>query len=100
MDVSGHLNDVKIIKVPSLREHLGQALAQRFAVAGLHRFRQQLERDLAPELWTALEAPALLLLADLCEAMGLSEQQRAAVMGQQGEPALHDALATEFAVIG
>ena len=100
MDVSSHLNDAKIIQVPGLREQLGQALARRYAVAGLRRFRQELERDLAPELWTALEAPAILLLADLCEAMGLSEQQRATVMGQQGEHALRDALATEFTVIG
>ena len=99
MDVASHLINIKIIKAPSLRQRLGQALAKRYTVAGLRRFRQQLEHDMSPQEWTKLEAPAILLLADLCEVLGLSEQQRATVMGQQGEQALREALATEFAVI-
>jgi hypothetical protein len=99
MDLTNHLDKVKMVNTLSLREQLGHALAQRHVVAGLRRFRQQLEKDMAPQEWTTLEAPALLLLADLCEAMSLSEQQRATVMGQRGEHALREALEVEFSVL-
>ncbi len=53
----------------------------------LQRFREELERDMEPARWTSLEAPMVLLLSDVCDALGLSERERAAVLGQQGERA-------------
>jgi hypothetical protein len=38
-----------------------------------------------PESWTALEAPVVLLLAEVCGALGLSERERARAIGTEGE---------------
>ena len=82
---------------------VGHSLSERLErwVAGMHhnavvgrlrRFREGLERDMAPEAWTALDAPMVLLLADLCDALGLDESERAGVMGAEGVLALADTL--------
>ncbi len=42
-------------------------------IARLRRFREHLERDMDPEPWTALEAPMVLLMSDLCDGLGLAE---------------------------
>jgi predicted HTH transcriptional regulator len=44
-----------------------------------------------PIAWTALEAPMVTVLADICSALGLDEQERAVVLGEDGSQAL-----TEF----
>jgi hypothetical protein len=92
MNVIRHLDDLQIARVgPSLRERLHRwivAVHHRGIVTRLRHFRQQLETDMAPEPWTTLKAPMMLLLADVCEALALSDDERAKVFGQQGEQAL------------
>jgi len=61
-------------------------------VRRLQRFRQQMERDMEPEPWTALEAPVVLLLSDVCEALALTEEERATVLGTAGVTTLIDEL--------
>ena len=45
-----------------------------------------------PEPWVTLEAPMPLLLAVVCNALGLSEAERATVLGVEGVLALADML--------
>ncbi len=90
---------MRLVEVgPSLRERLERWLAgqhQRTVVAHLRRLRQGLEEDMGPEeLWTALRAPAVLLLSDVCDALGLAEMEKAAVLGPEGERALAEAMET------
>ncbi len=89
-------NTMRLVRAgPSLRERFERWIAgahHEAVVVRLRRFRRQLERDAAPETWTALEAPMVLLLADLCNALGLNEGERAGVLGQQGDRALADIL--------
>ena len=47
-----------------------------------------------PEPWTTLEAPMVLLLSDVCDTLALDEEERATVLGQQGEQALAEILET------
>lgn len=54
----------------------------------LQRFRDGLERDMAPESWTALDAPVVLFLADMCDALELNKEEKAAVLGIKGTLAL------------
>jgi len=60
----------------------------------LCRFRRQLERDMRPESWLDLEAPLVVILADLCNGLGLNEGERAGVLGTEGVLALADELET------
>ena len=53
-----------------------------------------------PEPWTDLHGPMLLALCDVCDALGLSEQERVEILGKLGERALSEVLAVEFAVVG
>ena len=45
-----------------------------------------------PESWTALEAPVVLLLSEVCESLALTEDERATVLGTEGVMALADEL--------
>jgi hypothetical protein len=89
---------MQVVKAgPSLRERLERwiAAAHHNAVVGrLRRFREELEREMEPEPWTGLEAPMVLLLSDVCGALALSEDERASVLGQQGERGLAEILET------
>ena len=89
-------NTRRLVKVsPSLLEQLerwGAAVHHKAVITRLRRFREQLERDMAPGPWLALDAPMVLLLSDLCDALGLSEQERARVLGCEGVLALADTL--------
>ncbi len=79
----------------SLRERLERGVAAAYhnaVIARLQRFRENLEHEVWPEPWTVLEAPMALLLSDVCEALGLDEQERASVLGVEGVLALADAL--------
>jgi hypothetical protein len=60
----------------------------------LQRFREELEREMEPEPWTGLEAPMVLLLSDVCDALALNEDERANILGQRGERALTELLET------
>ena len=83
---------MRLVKTgPSLLERIERWVAgwhHRIGVARLRRFRLQMERDMEPEPWTALEAPMVLLLSDVCDALALNDDERAVVLGQQGEQAL------------
>ncbi|MBL7062669.1 MAG: hypothetical protein ISS49_00490 [Anaerolineae bacterium] len=89
---------MRLVKVgPSLRERLEWKIAgwhHRTVVARLTHLRRQLERDMAPQPWTALEAPAVLLLSEACDALALAEEERAGVLGPEGVRALADVLET------
>ena len=90
------INTIKLVRTrPSLRQTLDRWIAaahHKAVVARLRRFREKLESDMAPEPWTALEAPMVLLLSDVCNALGLSEKEKAGVMGAEGLLALTDTL--------
>jgi len=87
---------MRLVKVgPSLRERLERRIAaahHRAVIARLRRFREQLERRMEPEPWTNLEGPAVLLLADVCDALAFTKEERTEVLGQDGERALADIL--------
>ena len=51
----------------------------------LQGFRETLEAAMSPDPWTALEAPAVTLLADVCDALQLTPTDRAQVLGADGE---------------
>jgi len=65
---------------------LGERIADRRRVVTrtLARFRKRLQHDAQPEPWAELELPAGLVLADICDALGLSEEQRGEVLGEEG----------------
>lgn len=89
MDRLQGFDKIRLVRTgPSLRERL----EYRATVSRLRRFREQLEREMAPEPWTVLEAPMVLLLSDVCDALGLDEAERAAILGRDGEQALADIL--------
>lgn len=98
MSVTRHLSGMKVVKVgPSLRERLERWVAgvHHVTVVGhLQRFREELEREMEPEPWTHLEAPMVLLLSDVCDALALSADERSIILGQQGERALAEVLET------
>ena len=72
---------MRLVKVgPSLKERLGRWIAKQHHKAVIDRLRslrEGVERDMQPESWTALEAPMVLLLADVCDALSLDEAERA-----------------------
>jgi len=80
---------------PNLRQtaerHIA-AIHHRAILTRLRQFREQLERDMAPEPWTVLEAPMVLLLADVCDALGLTEEEQADILGPEGVRALAEEL--------
>jgi hypothetical protein len=90
---------MRLVKVgPSLRERLERWIAEQHhkaVIDRLRRFREGLERDMQPESWTDLEAPMVLLLADVCDALGLSEGERATILGTEGVLALTENLETK-----
>jgi hypothetical protein len=92
MSIRSHLEQVQLVKVgPSLREHIGRRITAKRpndVVGQLQRFREKLDRDMMLEPWTNLDGPVVLVLADICDALGLSERDRAAVLGSDGEQTL------------
>lgn len=75
---------------PSLRERAEQFLARqrrRVVVARLRHFREELETGMRPEPWTALEAPMVTVLADVCAALNLTPAETAKVLGDNGQRA-------------
>jgi hypothetical protein len=67
-------------------------------VSCLQRFRQALEKDMAPEPWTDLDAPIFALLADVCGALGLDAKEQAFVLGELGQQALTNVLEARYNV--
>jgi len=92
--------EMRLVKVgPSLKERLERWIAERHhraVVRRLQSLREGVEREMEPESWTALEAPMVLLLADVCDALSLNEAERAIVLGQEGAQALAENLETRI----
>ena len=91
---------MRLVKVgPSLRERLERWVAEqhhRAVIERLRSLREGVEREMKPESWTALEAPMVLLLADVCDALGLTEGEQTIVLGQEGAQALTENLETRI----
>jgi len=89
---------MQLVKVgPSLRERAEQFVAGRHheaVVNRLRRFREGLEATMEPEPWTLLEAPAVTVLADICDALHLTPAEKAKVLGNDGQAA-QEAILTE-----
>lgn len=70
----------EVVKVgPSLAERIEK---QRAVTARtLKRFRERLEHGSDGESWAAMEIPAGLMLADVCDALGLDAVQQRDVLG-------------------
>ena len=82
------LESMALLRVrPSLTDRLASKHHDRL-VKRLFAFRHQLQVEMEPEPWTALETSAALLLSDLCAAIGLTETERATVLGEAGILAL------------
>ena len=80
---------MQLVKVgPSLRERAEQFIAgqhHQAVVKRLCHFRAQLEAEMTPEPWTLLEASAVTLLADICDALHLTLEEKAKVLGNDGQ---------------
>jgi len=100
MSLRWYLDNVLLIKAgPSLLERLERRIAavhHQLVVGRLRRYRKRVEREIEPELWTALETPMVLLLFNVCNALSLNEAERAAILGQEGEQALAEILETRL----
>ncbi len=96
------INNLRVVKTgPSLGERWERLMAARHhtaVITRLVRFRQELETDAAPEPWTYLDAPLVLVLADVCDALGLNAQEKAQVLGQRGQNAVAEVLETHVTV--
>lgn len=94
--------DMQLVKIgPSLAEWGERLVAARHHQQVLHRlkrFREALETGVAPEPWMWLETPQVLLLADVCDALGLDEQEKAEVLGTVAQTALAEVLETRVIV--
>jgi hypothetical protein len=96
-----HLETINTMKLVRTRSSLRQTMERWIAaahhktvIARLQRFRQHLEQDMKPESWVRVEAPMPLLLADVCDALGLTDEERASILGLDGERALAQILET------
>jgi predicted HTH transcriptional regulator len=87
------IDKMKLVKVgPSLKERIERRITSahhRAMVDRLQRFREQLEREMAPQPWTDLETAAVAILYDICHALGLNEEERLRVIGQEGDRTLN-----------
>jgi len=88
---------MQLVKVgPSLRERAEHFVAGQHhhaVVTRLRRFREVLEAEMTPEPWTALEASAVTLLADICDVLYLTPAEKAKVLGSVGQQAQDSILA-------
>jgi len=84
--------DMQLVRTgPSLRErveHQVTLVHHLSVIARLRQFRQGLEGEMHPESWLRLEAPLVVTLSDVCDALDLDEQERATVLGDDGVMAL------------
>lgn len=91
---------MQLVKVgPSLRERAEQFIAERHhqaVVNRLRRFREELEAGTEPEPWTTLEVPAVTFLADICDALHLTVNEKAEVLGAAGQQAQDNILAEQI----
>jgi hypothetical protein len=98
MSLRCYLDNVLLIKAgPSLLERLERRVAavhHRMMVGRLRRFRKRLEKEMGQEVWTATEAPVVLLLSNVCNALTINEEERSVILGRRGEKALAGLLET------
>ena len=91
---------MRLVKVgPSLRARLERRIAGQYLkviIARLRCFREGMEHDMQPDSWTDVEAPVAVLLADVCDALGLTTGEKAVVLGQEGVRALDEDLEVKF----
>ena len=89
--------EMRLVKVgPSLRERAEQFVAGKHHQAVLDRlrhYREELEAGMEPASWTTLEAPAVTLLADICDALHLTPAEKEKVLGNDGQAAQEAILA-------
>jgi hypothetical protein len=98
MSLRCYLDNVILIKArPSLVERLERWIAaahHKLVVRRLRRLRFQLEREAAPQPWTEVQAPWVVMLKDVCDALSMNDGERAAVLGREGAQALAEILET------
>lgn len=103
MSVAHPIEALRLVRIgqePRARvEKASAAAGDGVVVARLTRLRERLEQDMAPEPWTDLRGPMVLLLADVCEALGLDAAERLAVLGTEGEQALTGLMETCLVVL-
>ncbi len=96
------INHMRLVKTgPSLAGHWERLVAaqqQRAMVTRLTRFRQTLEAGAAPDSWTVLDAPLVLVLADICDVLELTDAEKAQVLGTTGQGAVAEVLETQVTV--
>jgi predicted HTH transcriptional regulator len=78
---------------------LAEKLQRKRVVGRLREFRERLEADMLPEPIGALNVSAVVLLSDVCEALGLDEGETAQVLGCGGAAALACEMAAVEGVI-
>lgn len=97
MDVQA-LDTVKLAKTkPGVADKRAERMVARHhqnVVDLLTRFRMKLEERSAPESWTRMTTSWVLTLADVCDALGLDEQEKVDVLGQAGQIAFSEMLDT------
>jgi hypothetical protein len=91
---------MRLVKTgPSLRQRIEWWIAgwhHRVVIARWMCFRQQMEQDMQPDSWTELEAPMVLLLSDICDTLGLTEEEKVDMLGSEGVSALTANLETRI----
>ena len=91
---------MQLVKVgPSLRERAEQFVTRQrhhAVVNRLRRFREGLEAGMEPEPWTTIEAPAVTFLADICDALHLTANEKAEVLGAVGQQAQDNILVEQI----
>ena len=80
---------IQVVRVsPCLRERTEHYIVRKdhqAVVARLRRLRRELAAGMAPEPWTDLEVPAHIILADVCDALCLTSDEKAIVLGRDGQ---------------
>lgn len=85
MSVAEELEGMRLVRTgPSLAERIGH----KSVMSRLTELRERIEADMLPEPIGALNVSVVVLLADVCEALGLDESETARVLGREGTAAL------------
>ena len=102
MSLLNTINTMELVQTgPGLRDRLEKWIAARHhkaVVAKLRDFREQLREDAKPDSWVAVEAPLVLILMDMCIALGFDIDDQATVLGIEGLEAVLEILETRPAL--
>lgn len=92
MSLDEGVRGVRLVKTgPSLSERVERKIAgihHQCVVFQLCELREQIERDMAPESLGVLTVSAVVLLSDVCTALGLDASETTQVLGAVGAAAL------------